>query len=138
MPDQLWLFYPWMHLAGRVLFSLFFIVFGLSHLVDLRGAAGFLERRGVPGPRPVAVVSGLMLLLGGGLVLLGWHRFIGAGLLFLVLFPGAFALHPFWAEHDPALRRSKLAQFCMTLGLAGAALFIAFYGYQPWPLSVGG
>ncbi len=138
MPDELWVLYPWMHLTGRVLFSLFFLVFGLSHLVRLPQAAAYLGRKGVPGARPVAVVTGLMLALGGAFVLIGWSRFIGAGLLFLVLFPGAFALHPFWSERDPTAHRSEMAQFFMTLGLAGSALVVAFYGYQPWPFSLGG
>lgn len=138
MPEQVWLLYPWMHLGGRILFALCFIVFGVRHLARLSDSAAYLGRKGVPGPKPVAVVTGLMLLAGGVLVLLGWRRFVGAGLLFLVLFPGAFALHPFWTEADPDARRRALAQFLMMLALAGAALFVAFYGYQPWPLSLGG
>lgn len=138
MPDALWVLYPWMHLAGRFLFSLGFLVCGAAHLVNLGQTVRYLEQKRIPGPRPVAVATGLMLLAGGLLVLLGWSRFIGAGLLFLVLFPGAFALHPFWNETDPLARRAETAQFFMTLGLSGAALVVAFYGYQPWPLSMGG
>ncbi len=138
MPDELWLLWPWMHLAGRILFSLFFIAFGVLHLVDTEGVGAYFATKGIAGPKPVAVATGLMLLTGGVLVLLGWTRFIGAGLLVLVLLPGAFALHPFWHETDPATRRSEMAQFFMTLALAGAALFFAYYGYQSWPHSLGG
>ncbi len=136
MPEYLWLWWPWMHLAGRILFSTFFIVFGLNHLFRSREVAAYFERKHVPGPRPVAFVTGLMLTAGGLSLLLGWSRFIGAGLLFLVLFPGAFALHPFWRESDPETRLSERAQFLMTLSLAGAALFVAYYGHTWWPLSI--
>lgn len=138
MPEQLSWLLPWLHLAGRVLFGLFFLIFGLIHLLDTGAAARYLERKGIAGPKPAAVASGLMLLVGGVLVVLGWHRFIGAGLLFLVLLPGAFALHPFWHEGDPAKRRASAAQFLMMLGLAGAALVIAVHGGQSWPFSLGG
>jgi uncharacterized membrane protein YphA (DoxX/SURF4 family) len=136
MPEEAWTLWPWMHLAGRICFSLFFIVFGLNHLFGSRQVVGYFQRKDVPGPRPVAVATGLMLLVGGLLVLTGWSRFIGAGLLFLVLFPGAFALHPFWRETDPATRLSERAQFFMTLALAGAALLVGYYGHTWWPLAV--
>ena len=71
-------------------------------------------------------------------ILLGWHRFIGAGLVFLVLFPAGWALHPFWKESDPVARQNELAQFLKALALSGAALFMAFYGGTVWPLSLGG
>ncbi len=129
--------YPWIHLAGRVLFSGFVILFGIRQLVSPGSTARYYQRKAVPGPIPVAIVTGLMLTVGGVFVLLGWHRFIGAGLLFLVLFPGAWALHPFWTERDPEKRLDEMAQFFKTLGLAGASLFVAYYGGSGWPLSLG-
>jgi uncharacterized membrane protein YphA (DoxX/SURF4 family) len=137
MPEQLWALWPWMHLAGRILFSSFFVAYGLHHLV-LRPSeiAAYLERKQIPGPRPVAFATGVMLLAGGLMVLLGWRRFIGAGLLFLVTFPGAFALHPFWRELEPATRQAERAEFFMTLSLAGAALIVGFYGHTLWPMAV--
>lgn len=138
MPDDLWRFWPGLHVAGRVLFGTFFVLFGAMHLLRLGPIAAYFERKGVPGARPVAVVTGVMLLAGGLTVMLGWHRFIGAGLLALVLVPGAWALHPFWKETDPDARLSELAQFFMTIALAGAALLVAYYGYQSWPVSLGG
>lgn len=138
MPEQLSWLLPWMQVAGRGLFGLFFLIFGLVHLLDTEGAARYLERKGVAGSKPAAVATGVMLLAGGLLVVLGWHRFIGAGLLFLVLLPGAFALHPFWHESDRARRRAAAAQFLMMIGMAGAALIVAFHSGESWPFSLGG
>ncbi len=137
MPEVGVLAYPWIHLAGRVLFAGFVVLYGLRHLFSLKTTARYFERKRVPGPIPVAIATGLMLTVGGVFVLLGWHRFIGAGLLFLVLFPGAWALHPFWTETDPERREDEMAQFFKTVGLAGASLFIAYYGGSAWPLSIG-
>jgi putative oxidoreductase len=134
MPESV---YPWLHLVGRVLFASFLIVFGLLHLTS-HGIADYMRRKDVPGPKVVAWATGLMVLVGGVSILLGWHRFIGAGLVFLALFPSGWALHPFWTVSDPEVRQSEMAHFLKALAIAGAALLIAFYGSTPWPLSLGG
>ncbi len=136
MPDALWQYWPWTHLAGRVLFSLFCLIFGFILLLDRLEASRFLEAKGISGARPVALAAGFLLAVGGAMILTGWHRFIGPGLVFLVLFPGAWAVFPFWNQPDRALRRSELVQFFMMLALAGSSLFIAVYGFQDWPFSI--
>lgn len=135
MPEQLWAVWPWMHLAGRTLFASYFVLYGLKHLSRSGEIAAYFERKQIPGPRPVAFATGLILLAGGLMVLLGWRRFIGAGLLFLVTFPGAFALHAYWRETDPAVRQAERAEFFMTLALSGAALLVGYYGHTWWPLA---
>ena len=77
-------------------------------------------------------------MVGGALVLLGWSRFIGAGLLVIFLLPTAFLMHPFWKESDPAVKQNEMAHFLKVLALAGAALLIAYYGGTYWPMSFGG
>jgi uncharacterized membrane protein YphA (DoxX/SURF4 family) len=134
MPESI---YPWLHLVGRILFSLFLIVFGLMHLFSPR-IAEYFQSKELPGPRVVAWAMGVMVLVGGVFLLLGWHRFIGAGLVFLALFPAGWALHPFWKESDPAKRLTEMAHFFVVLALSGAALFMAFYSDTVWPMSLGG
>ena len=134
MPE--WIF-PWMHLSGRLLFSLFLVVFGVMHLFSPK-IAEYFGTKEIPGPRVVAWAMGVMVLVGAVFLLLGWHRFIGAGLVFLALFPAGWALHPFWKETDPAVRLTEMAQFFKVLALSGGALFMAFYGGTVWPFSLGG
>lgn len=136
MPEALWPAYPWIHLAGRILFSLFCILFGLMHIFGT-GVPDYMRSRGVPGPKIVSAATGLMVLVGGVLVLLGWHRFVGAGLVFLAVFPAAWALHPFWKEQEPAKRLEEMSHFFKAVALAGGALLIAFYGGSAWPFSLG-
>jgi uncharacterized membrane protein YphA (DoxX/SURF4 family) len=134
MPEQL---YPWMHLVGRILFSLIFIASGLNQLLKVNDYAAYARSKGLPAAKASAVVSGLMILVGGVFVLLGWHRFIGAGLIFVFLVLSSVTMHQFWKERDPLTMQNEMAHFMKDLALAGAALFIAYYGGTPWPMSLG-
>jgi len=125
------------HVVGRVLFSMMFIMGGMNHLMKLNDTSAYAESKGVPAPKVLTVVSGLMITVGGVLVLLGWHRFIGAGLIAIFLFSTAMVMHAFWKETDPAARTNEMAHFMKDLAMAGAALLIAFYAPTVWPMSLG-
>jgi uncharacterized membrane protein YphA (DoxX/SURF4 family) len=134
MPEA---FYPWMHLGGRILFSMLFVMGGMNHLMKLNDMAGYAQSKGVPAPKAATIVSGIMIIAGGLMVALGWRRFIGAGLLVVFLLPKAFVLHAFWKESDPVARMNEMAHFMKDLALAGGALFIAYYGGAAWPMALG-
>jgi uncharacterized membrane protein YphA (DoxX/SURF4 family) len=138
MPEQLYFLYPWMHLVGRILFSMIFIASGIGHLLQLEATAAYAQSKGLPAPKLAASLSGVMILIGGALVLIGWTRFIGAGLLVLFLLPTAFLMHPFWKETDQMAKQNEMAHFMKDVSLAGAALLIAYYAGPWWPLSLGG
>ena len=125
------------HVVGRVLFSMMFIMGGMNHLMKLNDTSAYAESKGVPAPKVLTAVSGLMIMVGGVLVLLGWHRFIGAGLIAIFLFSTAIVMHAFWKETDPAARTNEMAHFMKDLAMAGAALLIAFYAGTVWPWSLG-
>lgn len=135
MRDQMW---PWIQIGGRVLFSIIFIVYGIRHFTHMQGIVGYATAKKVPAPAITVPVSGLMILVGGVFVLLGWHRYIGAGLLAIFLVLSAFLVHGFWKETDPMARQSEMAHFLKDLALAGAALFVAAYSGPSWPWSIGG
>ncbi len=138
MPEALVPLYPWMHLIGRILFSMLFIGSGLNHLLKAKEMASYAQSKGVPAAKVVTVVSGLMIVVGGVLVLLGWHRFIGAGLIGIFVLGTAVVMHAFWKESDPAMMQIEMSHFMKDLGLLGAALFFAFYAGTSWPMSLGG
>ncbi len=125
------------HVVGRVLFSMVFIVSGVNHLMKLNDVSAYAESKGVPAPKALTAVSGLVIIVGGVLVLLGWRRFIGAGLIAIFLIPRAILLHAFWKETDPAARMNETAHFMKDLAMVGAALLIAFYSGTVWPMSLG-
>jgi putative oxidoreductase len=124
------------HVVGRVFFCTCFIVGGLSQLMSLEETSALAASRGVPAPKPATVVGGLVFVLGGILVLLGWRRFIGAGLLAVLAFATAVLMHPFWKETEPATRKNEMAHFMKDVALAGGALLIAFYAGTEWPVAL--
>ena len=138
MAEALQPLYPWMHLLGRILFSAICIGSGLNHLFKLDQVAGYAAANGVPAPKTSTVVTGLMILAGGVMVLLGWRRFIGAGLLVIFLPIVAVMIHAFWRRDDPMARANDQAHFMKNLALAGAALLVAFWAGDSWPMSLSG
>ncbi len=135
MPETL---YPWMHLIGRILFSMIFIWSGISHFVKYKDMVAYTESRGAPQPKVTVPITGAMALVGGVLVLFGWHRFIGAGVLVIFLLLTATLMHNFWKDEDPMMKQNQMAHFMKNLAMAGAALLIAFYAGTHWPMSLGG
>lgn len=138
MADALQPLYPWMHLVGRIGFCAIFITSGLNHLLKLEQVAGYAAANGVPAPKAATLVTGIMILAGGIMVLLGWRRFIGAGLLVIFLPVSAAMVHAFWRREDPMARANEQAHFMKNLSLAGAALLVAFWAGTAWPMSLSG
>lgn len=133
MPAEL---YPWMHLAGRILFALLFVMSGVNHLMQREAMTQYARGRGLPAPGVAVVVTGLVIIAGGLSVALGWHRFIGAGLLAIFLLLTAVLMHPFWKEEYEQMKMNEMTHFLKDLALAGAALLIAYYAGTEWPMSL--
>lgn len=138
MPEWSWPLYDYAHLAGRILFGALLLASGLAHLMNPGAIGGAAAGRGAPAPKPLTVVVGIVFLVGGVTIVLGWHRFIGAGLVAIFLGLTAFVMHPFWKEHDPTTRMNEMTHFQKDLALAGAALLLAYYAGWSWPFSLGG
>ena len=130
--------YPWMHLVGRVLLSMIFISSGAMHFVQRNSMVAYAAGKGAPLPKLTVPLAGAMIVVGGLFVALGWHRFIGAGLVFIFTVLAAFFMHAFWKEKDPMARMNEQIHFMKDLGLGGGALFMAYYAGHPWPMSIGG
>ena len=130
--------YPWMHLVGRILLALVFVYSGLGHITHTKAMVGYAQSKSAPAPNITVPLTGVMIIVGGLLVLLGWHRFIGAGLLVIFLLLAAFIMHAFWKVTDPMARASERVHFLKDLALAGAALLLAYYAGFSWPMSLGG
>lgn len=119
-------------LAGRLLFSLIFIFAASGHFSHqtIAYAAG----QGVPLASIAVPISGVLALLGGLSVLLGYRARIGAWLLVLFLVPVTPMMHNFWAAKDPMMAQMQMIMFLKNLSMLGGALLITQFGAGPWSL----
>ena len=78
--------------------------------------------------------SGILALLGGLSVLLGYRARLGALALVLFLVPVTIMMHNFWTISDPMMKQMHIVMFMKNLGLLGGALFIYAFGAGPLSL----
>ncbi len=121
-------------LIGRILFSALFIMSGFNHMAQIASMSQYAGSKGVPAPRAMVAVTGLMILLGGLSILFWWWVAIGAWLLVFFLLTAAFMMHDFWALDDPMESQNQMAHFLKNVALAGAALCFYAFEMAPGPL----
>ena len=120
-------------LLGRILFAHIFILKSLDHfsIATLDHATGM----GVPFPMFLVPLSGLIALLGGLSILLGYKAKLGAWLLIIFLIPITFVMHRFWEIQEGHVILLQSYCFMKNLSLLGACLMIAYFGSGPLSLS---
>jgi putative oxidoreductase len=114
---------------GRVLFALVFIITAFGHFSaeSVEHAAS----KGVPMANLLVPLSGVMALLGGLSIALGFQARIGAWLIVAFLLPVSFLMHAFWTVDDPQAAMMDRIQFMKNMALLGGALLVAYWGAGP-------
>ena len=118
--------------VGRALYALIFIVsvFGHFSSATIEHAAA----HGVPVATVLVPAAGLLALVGGVSVLLGYRARFGAFLLVLFLVPVTLVMHRFWGIADPQLAEIQRIMFLKNLSMIGGALLLMYHG--PGPVSL--
>ncbi len=115
------------YLLGRLILGGFFLMSGIGHFQRADMMAGYPASKGVPAAKLAVRATGVQLLAGGLLLLLGWQVWLGALILVLFLVPAAFIMHNFWTVQEPQARMTETVQFMKNLAIAGALLMIMAY-----------
>jgi putative oxidoreductase len=113
-------------LSGRILFSLIFVMASLGHFS--KATIEYSATQGVPLASIAVPLSGVLSLLGGLSVALGYKAKWGAWLLVVFLVPVTVMLHNFWAVKDPMVAQMQQIMFMKNLSMLGGALVIAHFG----------
>src|SRR5690349_8140893 len=113
-------------LAGRVLYAAIFVMASLGHFSQQ--AIAYAASQGGPLAALAVPLSGIVALVGGLSVLVGYRARIGAALLVLFLVPVTVMMHAFWAVHDPWVAQVQQILFMKNVALIGAALFVTYFG----------
>lgn len=114
---------------GRALFSCIFLLSALGNFTSQ--AIDYATSRGVPMASTLVPLSGVLLLLGGLSVALGFKTRIGAALLALTLIPVTFMMHRFWLETDTQVRMIEQIMFLKNLSMLGGAILLFYFGSGP-------
>jgi len=118
-------------LAGRILFTLIFLMSGFTHFSSRTIA--FAASQGVPLASIVVPISGIVAFLGGLSILLGYRAKLGAWLIVVFLI-GVTPMHKFWGITDPMMQQMQMAMFMKNLTMLGGALLISQLGTGPLSL----
>jgi uncharacterized membrane protein YphA (DoxX/SURF4 family) len=123
-------------LIGRILFALVFLDNGFAHVAKQEAMVPFGRMLGAPAPHLSVPFTGVMMLVGGILIILGFWADLGALLLVLFLPAAGFLAHRYWQEEDPMMAAAQKAQFWKNIALTGAALFF-LYAFQQFGDQIG-
>ncbi|MBI4544679.1 MAG: DoxX family membrane protein [Gemmatimonadetes bacterium] len=125
-----------LHLVGRVLFGGYFIFNAMGHLVMYTDMmTDYSRMKGVPAPRLAVYLTGLLLLVGGLTILLGYEPEWGVAALALFFLGVTFKMHDFWNQEGEA-RMYQMLFFMRNVALLGASLMLLALP-EPWPYSLG-
>ncbi len=110
-----------------------FILKGMDHFTSdvIQQAA----KAQIPMPYLLVPISGILAILGGLSIMLGYKGKLGAWLLILFLLSSAFAMHRYWEVKDFTHAMMHELCFWKNLSLAGGALIITYFGTGPLSLS---
>ena len=121
---------------GRLLFALIFIMSGPRHFMSQTIA--YAAAQGVPMASIAVPLSGLLAILGGLSILLGYRARIGAWLIAPFLIGVTPMLHKFWGVTDPMMHQMQFIMFMKNVSMLGGALLISQLGSGPWSLDARG
>lgn len=118
-------------LLGRFLFVLIFVMAGPNHFA--KQTIAFAASQGVPLAAILVPLSGVIGIVGGLSILLGYRAKLGAWLLALFLV-GVTPMHKFWGISDPMMQQMQMVMFMKNISMLGATLLITQLGSGPWSL----
>ncbi len=121
-------------LIGRLIVGAYYLYNGINLFLKIGQLAAYVKSKGVPAPEIAVAVAGLLLLLAGITLLLGYKPEVGVAALVLFFVPVTIIMHNFWAV--PADQKAmQLIQFTKNFALLGSALMFLKIP-KPWPMSL--
>jgi putative oxidoreductase len=117
---------------GRFLFALIFLMAGANHFN--KQTIGYAASQGVPLAAIAVPLSGVLAIVGGLSILLGYRAKLGAWLIVLFLVPVSLMMHKFWTITDPMMAQIQMILFMKNVSMLGGALLISEFGAGPFSL----
>ena len=112
---------------ARVLLALMFVLAGVSKFAGLAGTAGYIASKGLPMPSVLALGAGVVELLGGVLLIVGWQARWAALVLAAFTVLASLLFHNVWALPADKQMMDQL-MFLKNLAITGGLLFVFAFG----------
>lgn len=116
-------------LLGRIFYSAIFIFSSFKNFTQQ--SIDYAAHQGIQMAPFLVPLSGIIALVGGLSILLGYKARLGAWLIVIFLIPVTLMMHQFWGLKDPMAAMMQSAMFMKNLALLGAALMITYFGSGP-------
>jgi putative oxidoreductase len=109
-------------LVGRILLAAMFVLAGFGKLTDIAGTAGWFGSIGLPAPTIVAVLVGLLELVAGLAIVVGFQTRIAALALAVFTIGATLIAHTDFAD------MTQFLFFQKNFAIVGGLLVLAFVG----------
>jgi len=109
-------------LIGRILLAVMFVLAGFGKLTDIGGTAGWFGSIGLPAPTILAVLVGLLELVAGLAIIVGFQTRIAALALALFTIGATLIAHTNFAD------MMQFLIFQKNFAVVGGLLVLAFVG----------
>src|SRR5207249_3949387 len=94
----------------------------------------YAASHGVFMPGLLVPVAGVMAILGGISIVLGFKAKLGGWLLVAFLVPVTLVMHNFWKIDDLREHQMQLTMFMKNTSMLGGALLITYFGSGPFSI----
>jgi putative oxidoreductase len=118
---------------ARILLALIFVLAGVSKLGDPMRTVGMMASHGIPLSQVLVFGAIAVELVGGLMLMLGWHGRLAALVLCVYTLTLALIFHAYWRATG-ADASTQHALFFGHLSMMGGMLYVVAYG--PGPVSV--
>ena len=116
-------------LAGRILIALIFLQSGIEKFVYYNATLGYMTKAGLPFPKVLLVVSGVVETACALALIAGWKTRAAAIVLVLWMIPVTLLFH------NPTLGQEFMIHFMKNVAITGGLLMVFAFG--PGALSLG-
>ena len=113
-------------MVSRILFGGYFVLNGLNHIIKGSSMVGYASSKKVPMPKTLILISGLLILLGGLGIIIGFYVPFAVLAIEVFLIVITVVMHDFWNQADKSARMMEYTQFMKNIALMGGALAFLF------------
>jgi len=117
----------WPLLIARILLALMFLLAGFEKLSAPGGTAGWIAGAGLPMPMVLTIASGLLEVVAGTLLVIGWQARWAALALAVFTVAANLLFHNYWSMTGEPRMINQL-MFLKNTAVVGGLLFVFAFG----------